>query len=232
MNIATRIKAAVASRQAIGAATPERVTHAPDGIQEEQLSHNKGHIRARVRAPMQLFAAAVNRQARAMAAAAGQVPENDQECEPPYKPTRLDMALDTEDGMILRWALSRYVEDCTLINMRGTEDGAKVDGSHNDGSRLPFNEAQRRALSRIAFVHAWIGASDRRDLQTFARMMAPLTESDPPSMPEFAHNRTGIADHRAQEGCFVGLMWKVAEHLYEIYRHQDFPERIEIGTRD
>jgi hypothetical protein len=234
MSIATRINRAAGP--AIGAATPERAAHAPDGIHEERLSHNEGHVRGRVRVPMQLFGAATNRLARELAVATGQLRpkcEGGEQPEPTYVLTRLDKALDTEDGRILRWALSRYVEDCILINMRGTgSESGKVDGSQAAGSCIPFNETQRRALARRAFVHDRVGNADRRDLQAFAQMMAPIDGGDAPAMTEFAQAKTGISDHRAQEGCFVGIMWKVAERLYEVYRLGDFPERIELGTQE
>jgi hypothetical protein len=232
MSIAARLARAAAPRQPAGLETPERAAHARDGIAQERLSHNDGHVRARVRAPMQLHAAAVNRLARAMAEASGHEPKRDELPEPPHVPTRLDKALDTEDGAILRWALSRYVEDHILINMRSTgAESGKVDGAQSDGSRVPFNETQRHALGRLAFVHGQLSGSDRRDLKTFATMMAPIESEDTPSMGEFAQQKTGISDHRAQEGCFVGIMWMLGERLYEVYRGADFPEKIEIDAR-
>jgi hypothetical protein len=218
--------------EAAGYETPERAERARDGIAQERLSHNDGHVRARVRAPMQLHAAAVNRLARAMADASGQKPKQDELPEPPHIPTRLDKALDTEDGAILRWALSRYVEDCILINMRSTgAESGKVDGAQSDGSRIPFNETQRYALARLAIVHGKISGSTRRTLKTFASMMAPLESDDAPSMAEFANQETGITGHREQESCFVGLIWMLGKQLYEIYRSKDFPEKIEIDSR-
>lgn len=236
MSVSRRVAHSMAP---IGAATPERAAHAPDGIQKEHLSHNDGHVRARVRAPMQMFGPAVNRLARKCAAATGQIrPKSgaDEPSEPPYVATRLDKALDTENGGILRWALSRYVEDCILTNMRATgPESGKVDGSQADGSRIPFNETQRQALARLAFVHKHIGAADWRDLRTFVAMMVPVEGGrEPPSMAQFASELTGIGDgqdRRSQEGAFVGLMWKIGERLYDIYRMPGVPGHIEMSAK-
>lgn len=236
MSIAKRVRAAAGPQQSIGAATPERAARAPDGLQVEALSHNTGHVRARVRAPMQPHAAANNRLAREAAIRdaelhGGKKPKEDDIPEPKYERTRLDIVLDGEDGRILRWALSRYVEDQIAIHRKGgVSDSGKVDGAQDDGGKMPFTEAQRKALARLAFVHSRIGPSAKRHLETFARMMAPIDSRDPPSVVEFAHDATGIVDRRPQEGCFIGLMWAVAERLYEVYRAKDFPERLEISS--
>ena len=109
-----------------------------------------------------------------------------------------------------------------------------VDGAQSDSNRVPFNEIQRQSLARLAYVHGQLSGSDRRDLKTFATMMAPIESEDPPSMSEFAGSKTGLADadssRRVLEGCFVGLLWKLAERLYEVYRTGNFPEKIEIDA--
>lgn len=232
--IAARAVRAMGPRKPAGLETPERAARAPDGVAQERLSHNDGHVRARVRAPMQLHAAAVNRLARAMATANGEKPKPGDEPEPKYDRTRLDKALDTEDGAILRWALSRYIEDCILINMRSTgAESGKVDGAQSDGSRVPFNETQRCALARLAFVHAQMGARIRRIMEDFVLMVAPVADTRVPlSMAAFASEKTGISGHREQEACFTGMAWMLGERLYEIYRLPGFPERVEIDAQD
>ena len=100
MSIAKRIARTMGPRS-IGMATPERASHAPDGIDREILSHNEGHIRARVRAPMQLHAAANNRLAREAAEREGSLrgatkPPADDQPEPRYRLMRLDTRFDLD----------------------------------------------------------------------------------------------------------------------------------------
>ncbi len=253
MSIAKRIAKRIARTmgpRSIGMATPERAAHAPDGIDREILSHNEGHIRARVRAPMQLHAAANNRLAREAAEREGSLrgatkPTADDQPEPRYRLMRLDTRFDLDHSRILRWAISQYVEDCIAIARRGTgSDGGKVDGSQVPGSRIPFNEHQRQALSRTAAVHARISPEDRQSLQDFAEMMAPINgHQEPLSIPAFVkthaagrfsacHDPNYKGSRRALESVFVEMIMELATRLHEVYRARDFPERIELGTRE
>jgi hypothetical protein len=238
MTIAKRLVRTVGPRT-VGMATPERAAHAPDGIDREALSHNKDHIRARIRAPMQLHAAANNRLAReaaereALLPGAPKSPQDDQP-EPRYRLTRLDMRFDADDGRILRWAISQYVEDHIAVARRGGgSDSGKVDGAQVPGSRVPFNEHQRHALARIAFVNAHVADDDLAVLQAFVEMMAPVNgHREPRSIPEFMTGMRGEPRSRRLEYAFVEIIWELARRLHEVYQRGDFPERIEIGTRE
>jgi hypothetical protein len=171
-----------------------------------------------------MFDESVKRLAREIGKASGKSDE------PRYIPTRFDKALDYGDGPILRWALSKYVEDQVLTVMRGTNpDALKIDNGNESAGRPPFNTTQQKALSRIAFVHKHLGLEDRRDLLSFLQMMAPLnSEQATMSMAEFARQKTGISDDKVREGCFIGLMWKVAQRLYDIYRLRELPQQLAL----
>ena len=221
------------SRTPVGYETPERADRAPDGMEKEYLSHNKGHVRARVKAPMQLSDAANSRLAHEAAKREAELhgskkPEEDLMPEPRYRLTRLDERFDADDGRVLRGAISQYVEDCIAIARRGGGgDSGKVDGASAPDGRIPFNEHQRSALGRLAAVHARISAYDREKLEAFAAMMAPIDGcQEPMSVSEFVTGIRGSPRSRRLEYAFVEIISKLAIQLYDIYRAKDFPPMI------
>ena len=198
-------------------ATLERYLNAPEGIEDEPLSGNTGHSRQRIVAPMTLLPSLMHEQARELAG----VPE------PARHKTWLDHAFSHDGTQSLRWAMSRYVCDMLVTQQSAKGEG----GSRQFGSRVPFTPMQQYALSRIGFVRKRLTPDDRHDLDQFTAMMgAKIAGYEPISMAVFGASHSGQETTRwlnvGNEGVAVGIVIKLSERLYDIYRLMELPQRL------
>jgi hypothetical protein len=205
----------------VAAETPERGARAAEGIDEECLSMNDGHIRGRVRYPMTLLPALMHIESDALEARQKRSKPN----EPPLRKSKLDKALDFDQTQTLRWALSRYFVDSFLTQESGKSlYEPTISGGNAPRRLMPYGKAQQQALERLAYVRKHLSREDRRDLETFGIMMGDEDLiRQPISMAKFGHSKTGLADERIQEGVAIGVIMKVAERLYDLYRLHTLP---------
>jgi len=207
--------------------TAERRKRAPDGVYEEQLSCNGGHVRERVAFPMTLLPELVYKAMDELhAKRTGQRPKD-----PPLKKTRLDKALDHDETQALRWALSRYV--CDVLE---TQEGgvAGEGGARHPSSGVPFSPSRQAALARVAWIHEHVRRSTepmlntRWQLDQFAVMMGALhPRLLPISMADFGRQLAGLSDERIQEGVAVGRVLGLAATLHELYRVMPHSRRLD-----
>ena len=198
--------------------TAERRAQAPEGVYDEQLSGNSGHVRERVALPMTLLPAIVENFTQQLhAKRTGTRPDD-----PPLKKTKLDRALDHDETQSLRWALSRYV--CDVLETQ--ESGAAGEGGQrHPSSGVPFGRSKQAALGRVAYVHSRVAYSSepmlnaRWQLDQFAVMMGAChPRLTAVSMAQFGQHLAGLSDARVQEGVAVGRVLGLAATLHELYR--------------
>ena len=97
------------------------------------------------------------------------------------------------------------------------ESPQKAEGARRAG--VPFSEAQRAALRRLAYVHERITLTQRYNLHQFAVMMGAMHPMlSPISMAQLGYERTGLPDARIQEGAAVERVLSLAERLADLYR--------------
>ena len=198
--------------------TAERRAQAPDGVYDEQLSCNRGHVRERVALPMTLLPALYDQLVSQLHAKRTGTRPND----PPLRKTKLDKALDHDETQSLRWALSRYV--CDVLETQESGAGGEG-GARHPSSDVPFGRSRQAALGRVAYIHTRARyssepmLSERWQLDQFAVMMgARHPRLLPLSMAQFGRQLAGLSDERIQEGVAVGRVLGLAATLHELYR--------------